>query len=42
MAREDIPNECKTVEEECGLPAFDTLEHGALELMDLVKNHMKS
>ena len=42
MAREDISKECKRVEEESGLPAFDTLEHGALELMELVKTHMKS
>jgi len=42
MAKEDILRECKKVEEESGLPAFDTLEHGAVKLMELVKTRMKS
>jgi len=42
MAKEDIPFECKKMEEESGLPAFDTLEHGAAKLMELVKTRMKS
>lgn len=42
MKKEDIGNECKKIEEETGLPAFDTLEHGANELMEVVKTRIKS
>jgi len=42
MAREDIRNECGKILKETGLPAFDTLEHGAVKLMELVKLRMKS
>jgi len=42
MTREEIPDECKKIEKECGLPAFDTLEHGADKLMELVKSRIKS
>lgn len=42
MAREDILSECSKVEKESGLPTFDTLEYGAVKLMELVKTRMKS
>jgi uncharacterized NAD-dependent epimerase/dehydratase family protein len=42
MAKEDIGSECEKVRIETGLPSFDTLEHGADKLMELVKTQIKS
>ncbi|MBO6573872.1 MAG: DUF1611 domain-containing protein [Rhodothermales bacterium] len=36
IAPEDIQAACEAVSEECGLPAFDVLEHGAAGLADVV------
>ena len=42
MAKDDIWDECAKLKEETGLPAFDTLAHGAAKLMEFVKVRMKS
>jgi len=36
MAKEEIPGECRKITEETGLPAFDVLEFGAEELMEVI------
>jgi uncharacterized NAD-dependent epimerase/dehydratase family protein len=42
MAREEIGHECQKISKETGLPAFDTLAHGATGLMELVKTSIKT
>jgi uncharacterized NAD-dependent epimerase/dehydratase family protein len=37
MTPGEIPDACKAVEKETGIPCFDVLEHGATELIDLLK-----
>ncbi len=41
MNVEDIPAACKKTEEETGLPAYDVLEFGATELVELLKMKLK-
>ena len=41
MAKEEILPACKKITEETGLPAFDVLEYGADELVELLKSYLK-
>jgi uncharacterized NAD-dependent epimerase/dehydratase family protein len=41
MEKNEIATACKKITEETGLPAWDVLEHGADELVELLKSHLK-
>jgi len=41
MINEEILPACKKITEETGLPAFDVLEYGADELVELLKSYIK-
>ena len=41
MTKEEILPACVTITEETGLPAFDVLEYGAEELVELLKSYLK-
>lgn len=41
MGKEEILPACHKITEETGLPAFDVLEYGAVELVKLLKSHLK-
>lgn len=41
MTKEEILPACKKITEETGLPAFDVLEYGAEELVELLKSFLK-
>ena len=41
MSKEEILPACHKITEETGLPAFDVLENGADELVNLLKTYIK-
>lgn len=41
MKKEEILSECNKIKEETGLPAFDVLEYGADELVEILKSYTK-
>ena len=41
MSKDEIPEACKRITLETKLPAFDVLEHGAKELVDLLMEKLK-
>ncbi len=41
MKKEEIQPACKVITNETGLPAFDVLEFGAVELVQLIKKYLK-
>lgn len=41
MAREEILPACEAIYKETGIPAYDVLEYGAAELVDLIKTHLR-
>ena len=41
MKKEEIPEACKKITEETGLPAFDVLEYGADDLVEVLKSYVK-
>jgi uncharacterized NAD-dependent epimerase/dehydratase family protein len=40
MAKDEIAGECDKIRKETGLPAFDTLEHGADKLAESIKTYL--
>ncbi len=41
MTKQEILPACAKITEETGLPAFDVLEHGAEELVEIIKSYLK-
>jgi uncharacterized NAD-dependent epimerase/dehydratase family protein len=41
MTKDEILPACQKITEETGLPAFDVLEYGAGELVELLKTYLK-
>ena len=41
MTKEEIVPACESITEETGLPAYDVLEYGADELVNLIKSYLK-